>query len=376
MDAERTQQAGEEDALGAADAAALPPPNSPARRPPPTREQLSLAPLAASALKVSAHGAFVDWLSRARGVLAVSTYNSGKLAVISADSGRLHVACWKFARPMGLAYHGDRLAVVARGGVLPFRQRTSGGCAYFGMGDPFVTGLVDAHDAAWGRRGLYFANTRFNCIARTTHRVRFLRVWQPQFISGVVASDACHLNGLAMQSGLPRLATAFCESSQPKGWKQEDRFTAGVAVDVVENKVVARGFCMPHSPRRFAGQWWLCNSGDGTLCNLDVKRGQWSVVAALPGFTRGLCHVGRVAVVGMSRIRAKHILDAPPVRERCGIPIAGVAAVEIHSGRTIGWLNFRRGGSEVYDVAFLPDVSRVEFCSSSDAKAITSPLPA
>jgi uncharacterized protein (TIGR03032 family) len=122
---------------------------------------------------------------------------------------------------------------------------------------------------------------------------------------------------------------------------------------------------MPHSPRWHAGQWWFCDSGRGTVGTLDLAQGAHTPVATLPGFTRGLTFAGGRAVVGLSRIRKRHILDAPPVRERFSRFHSGIWLVDPDTGRTSGALEFVRGGREVYDLAFLPGMICPEFTPSN-----------
>jgi hypothetical protein len=90
-------------------------------------------------------------------------------------------------------------------------------------------------------------------------------------------------------------------------------------------------------------------------------------VAALPGFTRGLTFAEGHALVGLSRIRKEHVLDAPPVRARFPRLRAGVWLVDPASGRTAGALEFIRGGREVFEVAFLPGILRPELELPADA---------
>jgi uncharacterized protein (TIGR03032 family) len=218
----------------------------------------------------------------------------------------------------------------------------------------YATGRVDAHDLAFDRRGLLFANTRLNCISRPSERVSFVRSWQPAFVTKEVRQDCCHLNGLGVRDGRLAMATAFCESNAPAAWRETDRFQSGVLIDVRENRIAARGLCMPHSPRWHDGRWWFCDSGQGTLARLDERTGLCTSVATLPGFTRGLSFAAGRAIVGLSRIRKRHILDAPPVRERFPRMRSGVWLIDPTSGRETGALEFTRGGREVYDVAYLP----------------------
>lgn len=312
---------------------------------------------AAKPIKLRLRGDFVDWLAASAGTLAVTTYNSGKLAFFSAADGRLDASFWSFPRPMGLAYDGDRFALASRDHVWSFRLRDS----RLAVDAIYSTGRLDAHDLSIDRRGLLFANTRFNCIARPSGRVNFLRTWQPPFVAAKPRTDCCHLNGVGVRSGRLAAATAFCESDQPSAWRQGNRFNSGVFLDVGHNRVVARGLCMPHSPRWHDGRWWFCDSGHGAVSTVDLTHGVCTRVVTLPGFTRGLTFASGRAIVGLSRIRKRHILDAPPVRERFPRMRSGVWLIDLESGRQTGALEFTRGGREVYDVAFLPGIDRPEF---------------
>ena len=308
-------------------------------------------------LRCRSHGQFAPWLAQSGGSLAITTYTSGKLVLLGTHQGRLRFRTRKFARPMGLALRGKRLALAVQKKIFLFQNW---GAGRFRLRQEFSTGKVDAHDVAFGRHGIYFANTRFNCIARTTPEKRFLRNWRPPFVPKSATKDHCHLNGLGMMAGRPAMATAFCATGKRGGWRGEDRFTKGVLIDIAENQVVASGLCMPHSPRWYRGRWWLCNSGHGMLSTFNALAAQCEDFCALPGFTRGLCFVGDYALVGLSKIRKEHILDAPPVRASGTEMMAGVALVDLHTSRQIGAIEFVRGGREVYEVLFLPGIRKLD----------------
>ncbi len=315
------------------------------------------ATVAAKAIELRVRGDFIEWLAASGGTMAVTTYNSGKLAFFSAADGALVASYWSFPRPMGVAVQGDRLAIASRDHLWMFRAHEG----RIGVEAVNATGRLDAHDLAFDRRGVLFANTRFNCVARPSERVHFLRSWQPPFVTAAVRTDCCHLNGIGVRDGRLAVATAFCDSDSPKAWRQGDRFESGVAIDVRKNRVAVRGLCMPHSPRWHDGQWWFCNSGRGTVGTLDLARGSHTPVVTLPGFTRGLTFAAGRAVVGLSRIRKRHILDAPPVRERFSRVQSGLSLVDPTTGRETGALEFSRGGREIYDVAFLPELIGGDF---------------
>jgi uncharacterized protein (TIGR03032 family) len=309
--------------------------------------------VAAQQIELRVRGDFVSWLESARGSLAVTTYNSGKLALFSVENGELASSYWKLPRPMGVAFNNGRLAVATQRHLwlLAIEGDRSGQLA---VDRVYFSGRLDAHDVAFDRRGLLFANTRFNCIARPSERRHFVRTWRPPFMSGDERKDCCHLNGLGVRNGRLAMATAFCEQSAIAAWRGANRFECGVLIDVRAGAVVTRGLCMPHSPRWHAGRWWLCDSGRGFLATFDENRGECDAVAALPGFTRGLSFAHGRAIVGLSRVRKKHILDAPPVREGWKRLRSGLALIDVERGVETGSLEFLRGGREVYDVAFLP----------------------
>lgn len=302
-------------------------------------------------LRCRLHGKMADWLRHAAGCLAITTYTSGKLVFVGWPQDKFRFSTQKFKRPMGMAVNGNRLAIAIREEILIFRYAAESNS--YRLLRAYHTGKVNAHDLAFGRRGVYFVNTRFNGLARVSETKRFVHCWLPPFVSTMVKQDRCHLNGLGMAHGAPAFVTAFCETDEHNDWRKEDRFTSGVLIDVPNNTIVARGLCMPHSPRRYRGQWWLCNSGHGSLSVFDDTSGECREVCSLPGFTRGLCFVGHHALVGLSKIRPKHILDAPPVRERHENLIAGVALVNLNDGKCEGHLEFTSGGTEVFEVAFL-----------------------
>ena len=319
-------------------------------------------PPAKAKLRCRSKGNMVEWLAKSGGSLAITTYTSGKLVFVTSFNNRLRFRTHHFARPMGIASSGDQLAIAVREAILLFRRRVGSrhdnSQNAFALQTKYETGKIDAHDVAFGERGIYFANTRYNCVARASPSKRFLKHWQPKFIDGMTRGDRCHLNGIGVRDQRPRMATAFCATGQKGGWREQDRFTGGVMIDISRNEVVAEGLCMPHSPRWHDGAWWICNSGLGLLSRLDPESGVCQAVCKLPGFTRGLSFVGDHALVGLSRIRKKHILDAPPIKSAHKKIFAGVALVNWKTGQQVGALEFLDGGREVYDVIFLPDLRR------------------
>src|SRR5207237_1428125 len=94
----------------------------------------------------------------------------------------------------------------------------------------------------------------------------FVPRWRPPFVSALAAEDRCHLNGLAVVGGKPRYVTALGETDAAGGWRT-NKPRGGCLIDVPAGEVVARGLCMPDSPRWHAGRRWrrssTCNSCPG-----------------------------------------------------------------------------------------------------------------
>lgn len=329
----------------------------------------------AKPIELRARGDFIPWLEASRSTLAVTTYNSGKLALFSAPRGELQASYWSFPRPMGLAVSRQRLTLATRDHFWRFRWRrddeavSDPSCQIISVASVVSTGRIDAHDVAYDGDGPLFANTRFNCVARPSKRAGFKPIWRPAFMEGEASlqqADCCHLNGIGVRDGLHlEMATAFCDRPTPAAWRAGDRFQSGVLIDVPRNRIVLRGLCLPHSPRWFAGEWWLCDSGRGVLAAVDVKSERYEAAIELPGFTRGLTFAASRAIVGLSRIRKRHILDAPPVRDRWRRLRSGLSLVDCQRGVETGSLEFVRGGREVYDVTFLPFVTAATFAADS-----------
>ena len=326
------------------------------------------APREADVIQCTASDSFSQWLSRAGGSLAITTYQAGKVALIGWDGRQVTVLMRHFDKPMGLAVQGARLALACRHQLwllanapllAPDYLETQRG-RYDALYLPraaYFTGDLNIHDLAFGADGLWVVNTRFCCLAALSQDYSFVPRWQPPFISEIVPEDRCHLNGLAMVEGKPKYVTALGETDTVGGWRP-GKASGGVVLDVETNQVVLRGLSMPHSPRWHQGQLWLLNSGAGELWRVDPSTGQHAVVCALAGYLRGLCFVGHHALVGMCQVREKHIFGGLPVQQRHAKLLCGVAVIDTRNGQQVGFLEFTSGCQELYDVQFLPGVFR------------------
>lgn len=317
-----------------------------------------------------------DLLARLRCSLALTTYQAGKVLVISPQGERLVQLARTFPQPMGLAVAGHgaglRLALATRHTVEELTNAPTLAAAYPRQRDTYDallvprrthhTGPLDLHDLAYTPAGLLAVNTRFSCLARVGRGPHsFAPVWTPPFVSALDPSDRCHLNGLATDADRrPRYVTALGATDAPRGWS-DGRLSGGVVVDVESGETVVAGLAMPHSPRLVTGTdggdgLWLLNSAEGTLGRVDVGAGAYEPVCDVGGFGRGLAQRGDYLFVGVSKIREASTFAGLPVSERSRE--AGVCVVHAPTGRVAGRVQYRASVEEVYDVAVLPEVAR------------------
>ncbi len=292
--------------------------------------------------------------------LLVSTYQSGRLITVRADSDQLNTHFRSFQSPMGIAVGRRALAVGTKQQVWEFRNLP----AVAPRLDPpgkhdacflpracHVTGDIRIHEMAFVGEELWVVNTRFSCLCTLDHEHSFVPRWRPRFVSQYAAEDRCHLNGLAVTDGRVRYVTALGTSDVAQGWRDDKAF-GGVLIDVDSGETVAQGLSMPHSPRWYAGRLWVLESGKGTVASVDVGTGRVDTVVELPGFTRGIGFAGAYAFVGLSQVR-EHVFDGIPLSQRLTERTCGVWVVDLRNGRVVGFLRFEDAVQEIFDLQIL-----------------------
>ncbi|WP_417456494.1 TIGR03032 family protein [Kordiimonas sp.] len=323
--------------------------------------------LSATGLEITTSRQFCSWLAGIGSSLALTTYQAGKLFMISAKpDGILGVFERTIDRCMGLAAHGKSLYVSSLYQIWRFENIMDAGevrdgfDACYAPQMSYVTGDIDVHDMGVGADGnLTFVNTLFGCLARPSMTASFEPLWQPPFLSKLAAEDRCHLNGMAMGENGPEYVTAVSESDVADGWR-DMRAKSGVVIHVPSGEIVAKGLSMPHSPRLRDGVLYLLNSGTGEFGKLDPETGQFIPIAFCPGYARGMTFVGDHAVIGLSLARdnktfadlpLSQALDEKQTAARCGLIV-----VDLKTGDTVHWLRMEGVVTELFDVALLEGV--------------------
>jgi uncharacterized protein (TIGR03032 family) len=319
------------------------------------------------ALTLRVSGAFAEILTQLGASLAISMI-PGRLVFIGPPPapGRLWLQETPMQRSWGLAYHPQnrRLALANLREVVVFADNSrlapyhEPPCdVFFAPRVTFHVGDCMMHDLAYAGNSLLGVNTRFASLVRIDGAFSFTPIWQPPFISAPLPEDRCHLNGVAVESELPRYATAFGVFDQKEAWREHSP-NQGILIEIDSGRIVNNTLSMPHSPRLINGRLLLTEMGRGTVVEIDPVSGEKRTLAQLPGLTRGLCEHQGVLFAGLSAPRPSRNRWHLPVYDSGRELISGIAALDARDGKLLGLLHFSNGCGEVFDIQILPDITR------------------
>jgi len=306
--------------------------------------------------------------------LAISTYQAGKVIIISSDGERIVQLPRTFDTPMGLALSGSRLAVAAKDEIVLLADEPRLAASYpkqpgkydalFIPRSVHFCGQLMVHDMVWTKQGLLGVNTLFSCLFRLDPGFSFAPLWKPPFISLLAPEDRCHLNGLAVVGGKPRYATALGSSDTAGGWR-EGKERGGVLLDIESGETILGELPMPHSPRVYGGNLYVLLSATGEIAIVDTERGQLEVIQRVDGFVRGMARIGDYLFVTSSRMRKTHTFgDLPIARE--GRAFCGITVLHMPTGARVGELRYLRSCEEIYDVQVISGRKRPGILGQAD----------
>ncbi|MEM9324244.1 MAG: TIGR03032 family protein [Bacteroidota bacterium] len=308
-----------------------------------------------------------ELLSHLRCSLMLSTYQAGKVVCISpmGESNLVSLAR-SFDKPMGIASNVQKMAIACKDHLIVLENSPALAKnypkkrnVYDSMYVPritFHTGIVDIHDIAFGKQGIWAINTSFSCLCLINGHYNFIPKWKPAFITELEGEDRCHLNGLVVEEGVPRFVTALGSGNEPESWR-ENITTGGVLIDLKTDQIAIDSLPMPHSPTLYKGRLYALLSAAGQLVQLVPEDGRYEVITSLNGFCRGLAIYGDHAFVGMSKLREGSStfdkLDFPD-----GPNEAGIMVVHLPSKTVVGKIKFETSVEEIYELKLLPDTLR------------------
>jgi uncharacterized protein (TIGR03032 family) len=302
--------------------------------------------------------------------IAISTYQAGKLLFLSPkDENSLIQLPRTFDKPMGIAEDRkkDKIALACKEEIIVFsnskelaKHYPKSPNTYDALYLPRVTyhtGPLDLHDLRFGKNGSLFAiNTLFSCIVKIDSDFNFTPYWKPRFIDKLVSEDRCHLNGMAVQNGIPRYATAFNQGNSFQSWRKNITQT-GVVFDVESNEVIIENLAMPHSPRIFGNDLYVLLSATGELVKIDIKSGKYDVIIKLEGFVRGMSLHKDYLFIGLSKLRKNSStfgkLDfAQNARQ------SGIMVIHLPTASIAGKITYLSSLDEIYDVHIMANKIR------------------
>jgi uncharacterized protein (TIGR03032 family) len=322
----------------------------------------SADPLAPGPLHIRIDDGFRALLRNRAISIAATVGPDGLILIGTKDDGMPHVEHKLISHAFAIAVDGPRLAVsdlrnitvYNRSTAMPRRHpdRPDLYDAFYTPLVSFHTGDCQVHDMAPSRRGLVVANTRFSTVCLIDGLANINPIWHPAFISAPMPEDRCHLNGLTVQDEQIRYVTAFGPYDTAGGWRNQSQFN-GLLIDVAADRNLVEGLSMPHSPRLFGDRLYVCESGHGTVLEIDRQTGVRRTIATLPGLTRGLALHEGVFFVGLSAFRSSKNTWKLPIVSRHERLTAGIAAIDAQSGALLGMAIIENPAREVLDVKVL-----------------------
>jgi len=168
-----------------------------------------------------------------------------------------------------------------------------------------------------------------------------------------------------MINGKPGIVTALGQTDTANGWRTNKK-NGGVLINVPQNKILATGLSMPHSPRWYNNRLYMLESGHGTLVSFDPKTLEKTVVARFPGFTRGLDFAGPLAFVGLSKVRETATFSDFPLLEELKERACGVYVCHIQTGEIVGFVRFEGDVEEIFAVQVLQNQALPEMLEQTD----------
>jgi len=309
-----------------------------------------------------------SWLVRQRISLVASANDTGQLFFIGADEKKgIVFSQAKFsAAAMGLATFSQRLYLATRNQIWRLENALQPGQLANDRFDRLyvprnsqVTGDFDVHEMAVEDSGrIVVTNTDYSCLATISLTHAFKPIWQPPFISKLAPEDRCHLNGLGLENGKVRVVSLCSRTDIVDGWRHH-RADGGVVMDIADNRVLAEGLSMPHSPRLHGGQLWVLNSGSGHLLRIDRATGAREEVVFCPGFLRGLSFAGHFAMMTLSLPKTGRLQGlelGANLEARKAEPWCGLVIVDLRHGGIVEWVRFGPEVPQLFDCAFLENI--------------------
>ena len=310
---------------------------------------------------------FPELLHQLGGTLILTTYQTGKVIMLSSDGKSISQLVRDFDRPMGIAFNGDLMAMALRTNITFFKNSKELAKTYPSKPDTYdalyypvsqnITSYIDTHDICFSKQGLIGVNTSYSCLVKVDGQNSFELVWKPPFIKEFASGDACHLNGCCTDENQNiRYVTAFGQTTTPGGWRVNKLFD-GFLYDIQEERFLCEDLPMPHSPRVYKNELYVLLSASEELIKVDRQTGERESIVKIDGFIRGLSFKDNYAFIGISKLRKSHTFgDLPIAKKKL---FAGLVVIDLEKKEKVAELFYEDKLEEIFDVHFLPDTKKV-----------------
>ena len=314
----------------------------------------------------------INFLAKHKLSLAFTTYQAGKLILLSSKDNRINQTPISFKKPMGIAIQGSKLAVACIDEIQLFsneeQQRTSKKSelkefdSIYTHRATYHTGILDIHDLEFGEGLIWGVNTLFSCLAIYDVNFSFRPKWKPPFTSTLVPDDKCHLNGMAMQNNLPKYVTALSKDDTKHGWRK-DKLHTGILMEVPSGELILEGLSMPHSPIIYQDELFVLESGNGNLLKVLPNEKKTELIYNFNCFVRGLSFYKNFALIGKSKIRETS-KDFDDLNVKQNSNYAGILLFDMKTKKIIGEINYETDVEEIFDVQILENTQNPVVISS------------
>ena len=336
-----------------------------------------------SSLEAEVSGPWWQCLAEAGVTLLVSREYEHLLLALSMVSGSPEVSYLRLPHPSGIAFDAARgevhvastrnpnvlYTLRSADRLLPRRDLESddlAGRVLMPASSRFLPGSTYLHDLAMIGPQLHGSAVGENAVVAFPADGDSRRVWWPSCIENATGADFglnhLQLNGIAAGQSLAQSYFTASKDDLAGARPGQIEFAVegrGVVFSGATRLPITRGLTRPHSPRFVGGALWVANSGFGSVVNCG-QDGSVEVVARLQGWTRGLCAVGNIAIVGTSRIIPRFRAYAPGLDpDKC---VCGLHAIDIKSGRVLASLIWPYG-NQIFAIEAIPSsmIDRLPF---------------
>jgi uncharacterized protein (TIGR03032 family) len=133
------------------------------------------------------------------------------------------------------------------------------------------------------------------------------------------------------------------------------RIDYGTLIDIDSNDILIEGMIMPHSPKVYNGEVYVCESGLGVVWKYNPITKKKTLVVKLQGFTRGLYFYGGLMFVGLSQVRASEIKNPTPISKEYDETYSGIWIINLKDNSKVAHIKFDGDVDQIYDIAIIPD---------------------